>query len=56
MKKTTVLFFLLLLVLVGCATPTVVNIIGPNDNKLTCEELRNRKTNEYADEAQKAKK
>jgi len=57
MKKTTVLF-LLLLVLVGCATPTVVNIIGPNDNKLTCEELSAEiaKTNEYADEAQKAKK
>ena len=41
--------------LVGCATPTVVNIIGPNDNKLTCfAEIA--KTNEYADEAQKAKK
>tara|TARA_Y100001970_G_C13832110_1_gene650249 strand:- start:326 stop:640 length:315 start_codon:yes stop_codon:yes gene_type:complete len=57
MRKTIVLF-LLLLVLVGCATPTVVNIIGPNDNKLTCEELSNEiaKTNEYANEAQKAKK
>ena len=57
MKKTTVLF-LLLLVLVGCATPTVVNNIGPKDNKLTCEELSAEiaKTNEYADEAQKAKK
>ena len=23
----------------SCATPTVINVIGPNDNKLNCEEL-----------------
>ena len=23
----------------SCATPTVVNVIGPNDNKLNCKEL-----------------
>ena len=34
-----------------CATPTVVNVIGPNDNKLTCEELSAEiAANEYADE------
>ena len=42
----------------SCATPTVVNVIGPNDNKLNCEELSAEitKANNYADEAQKAKK
>jgi hypothetical protein len=48
----------LFLISVSCATPTVVNVIGPNDNKLTCEELSAeiQKANQYADEAQKAKK
>ena len=42
----------------SCATPTVVNVIGPNDNKLNCKELSAEisKANQYADEAQKAKK
>jgi|TARA_B110001452_G_C15215234_1_gene421452 hypothetical protein len=42
----------------SCATPTVVNIVGPNDNKLNCEELSNEiaKANQYADEANQAKK
>ena len=42
----------------SCATPTVINIIGPNDNKLNCEELSIEitKANQYADEAQEAKK
>ena len=42
----------------SCATPTVVNVIGPNDNKLNCEELSAEitKANNYADEAQKTKK
>ena len=42
----------------SCATPTVVNVIGPNDNELSCKELNNEiaKANQYADEAQKAKK
>lgn len=44
--------------MLSCATPTVVNIIGPNDNKLSCKELSAEiaKANQYADEAQKAKK
>ena len=27
------------LVIVSCANPTVVNVIGPNDSKMNCEEL-----------------
>ena len=57
MKK---LFSILCLFLVctSCASPTVVNVIGPNDNKLNCEELSEEitKANQYADEAQEAKK
>ena len=48
----------LFLICVSCATPTVVNVIGPNDNKFTCEELSAeiQIANQYSDEAQKAKK
>jgi hypothetical protein len=48
----------LFLIFISCATPTVVNVIGPNDNKLNCEELSLEiaKANKYADEAQAAKK
>ena len=55
-KKIT--FLVLFLFIVSCATPTVVNIIGPNDNELNCSELNVEiaKANQYADEAQKAKK
>ena len=44
--------------LVACATPKVVNVIGPNDNKLTCAELSKEISlaNKYADDAQEAKK
>ena len=46
------------LFLSSCATPEVVNVIGPNDNKFSCEELSSEiaKANQFADEAQKAKK
>tara|TARA_X000000950_G_C13476405_1_gene481981 strand:+ start:54 stop:365 length:312 start_codon:yes stop_codon:yes gene_type:complete len=56
MKKTIIT--LILFILTACATPTVVNVIGPNDNKLTCEELSKEIeiANKYADEAQEAKK
>ena len=42
----------------SCANPTIVNVIGPNDNTLTCEELSSEiaKANKYADEAKEAKK
>ena len=57
MKK---LFTILCLFLIctSCAIPKVINVIGPNDNKLNCEELSAEitKANNYADEAQKAKK
>ena len=54
MIKFIILFFLS----VSCATPTVVNVIGPNDNEFSCKELSAEilKANEYADEAQQAKK
>ena len=56
MKKSIIT--LILFILTACATPTVVNVIGPNDNKLTCEELSKEIeiANKYADEAQEAKK
>ena len=46
------------LICVSCATPTVVNVIGPNDSSLNCKELSLEivKANQYADEAQNAKK
>ena len=57
MKK---LFSILSLFLIcnSCATPTVVNVIGPNDSKLNCKELSAEITlaNQYADEAREAKK
>jgi len=57
MKKILVLLTLFLFNL-SCATPTVVNVIGPNDNELSCKELSAEisKANQYANEAQKAKK
>tara|TARA_B100001093_G_C26567373_1_gene901400 strand:+ start:176 stop:550 length:375 start_codon:yes stop_codon:yes gene_type:complete len=57
MKKIIFLLTLLSFV-VSCANPTVVNVIGPNDNKLSCEELSSEiaKANKYSDEAQAAKK
>ena len=57
MKKTLTLLSLFFFT-ISCATPTVVNVIGPNDNKLSCEELSSEiaKANQYGDEAQEAKK
>jgi hypothetical protein len=57
MKKTLILLTLFLYN-ASCATPTVVNVIGPNDSELSCKELSSEivKTNQYADEAQGAKK
>ena len=48
----------LFLICTSCATPTVINVIGPNDNELNCKELSMEitKANQYADEAQEAKK
>ena len=57
MKKNLILFTLILFS-ASCATPTVVNVIGPNDSELNCKELSAEiaKANKYADEAQAAKK
>ena len=57
MKKTLILLTLFLFS-ASCATPTVVNVIGPNDNELSCKDLSSEiaKANKYADEAQAAKK
>ena len=58
MIKRIIIFAALVLFLNACVTPTVINVIGPNDNKLNCEELSVEitKANQYADEAQEAKK
>ena len=55
-KKITI--FTIFLLIVSCASPTIVNVIGPNDNKLSCEELSSEiaKANKYADEAKEAKR
>ena len=39
-KKITSLLFLVLF-LNGCATPHVVNVVGPNDSRMSCSELNN---------------
>ena len=56
--KNTLTFLILFIFIISCATPTVINVIGPNDNELSCKELSTEisKANQYADEAQKAKK
>jgi hypothetical protein len=56
MKKIGLILFLFLF-LFSCATPHVVNIIGPNDTKLTCDELSSEieVANNYANDARKAK-
>ena len=56
MKK--ILLLSLSFLCVSCATPTVINVIGPNDSELSCKELSSEiaRANQYADEAQAAKK
>ena len=56
--KKNFLFLILFVYCVSCANPTIVNVIGPNDNNLSCEELSNEieLANKYADEAKDAKK
>ena len=47
----------LLIFLTSCATPTVVNVVGPTDGKLTCNQLdiEIAKANRYAEDAKKEK-
>tara|TARA_B100000780_G_C20843129_1_gene335067 strand:- start:8 stop:388 length:381 start_codon:yes stop_codon:yes gene_type:complete len=56
--KNILIICSLFIICVSCASPTVVNVIGPNDSELSCKELSSEITiaNQYADEAQKAKK
>jgi len=57
MKKILAIISLFLIVS-SCASPTVINVVGPNDNKLNCKELSAEivLANQYADEAREAKK
>ena len=56
--KKILTHFTLFLFCASCASPTVVNVIGPNDSDMNCKELSAEilKANQYAEEAQKAKK
>ena len=56
--KRQILLLITFVYCVSCANPTIVNVIGPNDNNLTCSELSKEiaKANKYADEAKEAKK
>ena len=56
--KKKFLILITFLYCLSCANPTVVNVIGPNDNNLSCQELSEEiaKANKYADEAKEAKK
>ena len=54
-------YLLLLIIIVftfSCASPTIVNVIGPNDNKLSCDELSQEieRVNKIADEAKEDSK
>ena len=57
MKKIITLFTLFLFI-TSCASPTVVNVVGPNDSEMNCKVLSAEilKANQYADEAKQAKK
>ena len=48
----------LFIICISCATPKVVNVIGPNDSALNCKELSSEiaKANKYANDAQSDKK
>tara|TARA_B100001121_G_C18382973_1_gene477110 strand:- start:230 stop:544 length:315 start_codon:yes stop_codon:yes gene_type:complete len=56
--KRNLNIFLIILLITSCANPTVVNVIQPRDNEMSCKELNSEiaKANQYADEAQEAKK
>ncbi|MDA9697996.1 hypothetical protein N9U81_01160 [Candidatus Pelagibacter sp.] len=56
MKKTFLLISLFLFV-ISCATPTVVNVVGPNDSKMSCSQLdvEIAMANKYAEDAKKEK-
>jgi len=56
--KNIFLIILLLTILSSCASPKVINVIGPNDSSMNCKELSDEitKANKYFNEAQEQKK
>ena len=54
MKKNLIFLTLILITLVSCAKPTVVNVVMPNDTKLNCIELSDEffETRRFKKEAQ----
>ena len=55
--KRPISILLIMLFLASCATPTVVNVVGPNDTKMTCSQLDTEiaMANKYAEDAKKEK-
>lgn len=55
--KKLISIFVFLVFLTSCATPTVVNVVGPTDGQLTCNQLdiEIAKANRYAEDAKKEK-
>tara|TARA_B100000795_G_scaffold244198_1_gene208585 strand:- start:244 stop:558 length:315 start_codon:yes stop_codon:yes gene_type:complete len=56
--KQILVILSLFLICTSCATPTVINVISPNDTQLNCDELNTEiiKANHYGDKAREAKK
>ena len=55
--KKAISILALIVFLTSCATPTVVNVVGPNDGAMTCNQLDTQiaLANKYADDARKEK-
>ena len=55
--KMYILSIFTLIFLESCATPRVINVVGPTDNALTCNQLDTEiaRANRYADDAKKEK-
>ena len=55
--KKAIAAFLLLTFVASCATPTVVNVVGPTDSSMTCNQLDTQIAIaiKYADDARKEK-
>ena len=56
MKKIPI-YFIMLLFIASCATPTVVQVVAPTDSKLTCNQIDTEiaMANKYASDAKKEK-
>ena len=56
MKKISI-YFMMLLFIASCATPTVVQVVAPTDSKLTCNQIDTEiaMANKYAADAKKEK-